>query len=72
MMRGVPSKITLFCAPKQEMTSIIYKMKEIFLIYLLIYFILRMNVEVENCILGGDSFTFTFNCPYLMINQLCT
>ena len=48
MMRGLSAKIALFPQQKLEMTCIIHQIKDIMVLYLIMYFILRKNIKVEN------------------------
>ena len=47
-MRGLYAKRALFPQQKLEITCIIHQIEDIIVLYLMMYFILRENVKVEN------------------------
>ena len=60
MMRGLSAKRALFPLRNLEMTFILDQIKEIYLIYLIMVFIMGKNVRVENGVYKFLFLSFTF------------
>ena len=69
-MRGPSAKIALFQQQKLETTCFIHQIKDIIVLYLMMYFILRKNIKVENDVQKILIMTFIFDLPHL--HQFCT
>ena len=63
-------KRALFWVQILDLLCIIHQMKENICLYLLMYLILKIDMEVENGILKSIFFTFIFDRPYISTNVI--